>query len=269
LDTALTEGCGLATECDLDELQQSVARLERERRDEEQELARLRGIQSPLAADIALSTQKLQGLDRTVAALEDALLESSKLTRAAQRNIDEADRYAALVAEQNDTLVSIQENEGKLVRVRAHRDSAADVVSDLSRKFDAVMRELVPADISGKVVLDGLGMQLKVELGGERSTAAIDSWKVVAFDLAALVIGKFLLARRFFRICLKRGLLSRSTMLNYLGVWTALAAVFLIPAVAIFHWEKWVFSLALGIVLLLPLARIGLTLIVVNVSRHR
>ncbi len=192
LDTALTEGCGLATECDLDELQQSVARLERERRDEEQELARLRGIQSPLAADIALSAQKLQGLDRTVAALEDALLESSKLTRAAQRNIDEADRYAALVAEQNDTLVSIQENEGKLVRVRetlaAHRDSAADVVSDLSRKFDAVLRELVPADISGKVVLDGLGMQLKVELGGERSTAAIDSWKVVVFDLATLVM---------------------------------------------------------------------------------
>jgi hypothetical protein len=192
LDTALTEGCGLATQCDLDELQQSVARLERERRDEEQELARLRGLQSPLAADIALSAQKLQGLDRTVAALEAALLESSKLTRAAQRNIDEADRYAALVAEQNDTLVSIQENEGKLVRVRetlaAHRDSAADVVSDLSRKFDAVMRELVPADISGKVVLDGLGMQLKVELGGERSTAAIDSWKVVVFDLATLVM---------------------------------------------------------------------------------
>jgi hypothetical protein len=140
----------------------------------------------------SLRTSRLQGFDRTVAALEAALLERSKLTRAAQRNIDEADRYAVLVAEQNDTLVSIQENEGKLVRVRetlaAHRDSAADVVSDLSRKFDAVMRELVPADISGKVVLDGLGMQLKVELGGERSTAAIDSWKVVVFDLATLVM---------------------------------------------------------------------------------
>jgi hypothetical protein len=192
LDTALREGCGLATECDLEELQQRVARLEDERRDEEQELARLRDMQGPLKADIAMSTQKLQGLDRTVAALEASILESSNQARVAQRNIDEADRFAGLVAERNSTASSIRENEAKLTKTReilaAHRDSAADIISDLSRKFDAVMRELVPADITGKVVLDGLGMQLKVELGGERSTAAIDSWKVVVFDLATLVM---------------------------------------------------------------------------------
>jgi hypothetical protein len=192
LDTALSEGCGLATECDLEELQRRVARLEHERRDEEQELAKLRGIQSPLKADIAVSTQKLQGLDRTVAALEASLLESSNQARAAQRNIDETDRFAGLVAERNSKVSSIQENEVKLTKARetlaAHRASAADIIGDLSRKFDTVMRELVPADISGKVVLDGLGMQLKVELGGERSTAAIDSWKVVVFDLATLVM---------------------------------------------------------------------------------
>jgi len=50
------------------------------------------------------------------------------------------------------------------------------------------MRELVPADITGEVMLDGIGMRLKVELGGERSTAAIESWKVVVFDLATLVM---------------------------------------------------------------------------------
>src|SRR6185437_5354177 len=99
---------------------------------------------------------------------------------------------AELVAEQGKARAAIQENEQKLVEMRgtlaAHRDSAADIVDDLSRKFDAVMRELVPADITGEVMLDGIGMRLKVELGGERSTAAIESWKVVVFDLATLVM---------------------------------------------------------------------------------
>lgn len=34
--------------------------------------------------------------------------------------------------------------------------------------------------------LDGNDIRLSVELGGERSTAAIDSLKVIAFDLAAM-----------------------------------------------------------------------------------
>ena len=50
------------------------------------------------------------------------------------------------------------------------------------------MRELVPGEIKGTVKLDGNGLALRVDLGGERSTAAINSLKVVAFDLAVLVM---------------------------------------------------------------------------------
>lgn len=42
--------------------------------------------------------------------------------------------------------------------------------------------------LKGEVKLDGNGLSLKVELGGERSTAAIESLKVVAFDLAILTL---------------------------------------------------------------------------------
>jgi hypothetical protein len=47
---------------------------------------------------------------------------------------------------------------------------------------------LVPGDIRGYAKLDGNGLRLDVELGGYRSTVAIDSLKVVAFDLAILAM---------------------------------------------------------------------------------
>jgi hypothetical protein len=40
----------------------------------------------------------------------------------------------------------------------------------------------------GAVIIDGKGITLKVSQGGERSTAAIESLKVVAFDIAALIL---------------------------------------------------------------------------------
>jgi hypothetical protein len=58
----------------------------------------------------------------------------------------------------------------------------------LSLAFDAVLKELVPSNIEGEAKLDGNGLSLTAKLDGERSTAAIDSLKVVAFDLAALVL---------------------------------------------------------------------------------
>ena len=57
---------------------------------------------------------------------------------------------------------------------------------NLSRIFDAIIRAVIRADAAGKVSFDGNGLKASVELGGERSTAAIDSLKVIAFDLAAM-----------------------------------------------------------------------------------
>lgn len=40
----------------------------------------------------------------------------------------------------------------------------------------------------GAVTLDGKGLHLTVDMGGERSTTAIESLKIVAFDLAVMCI---------------------------------------------------------------------------------
>jgi hypothetical protein len=92
---------------------------------------------------------------------------------------------------------------------------------------------------------------------------------VLPFILGALVLGKFWLARRIFRICLRRDWLSRSAVLKYLGIWVMLAILFLVPTLVIFHQQEAILSIVLVIILLLPLARIGLAVLVLNASRHR
>jgi len=68
----------------------------------------------------------------------------------------------------------------------AFREAQRSVFDRLSRIFNGVIREMVGTVAQGKISLDGNGLKLIVELGGERSTAAIDSLKVIAFDLAVM-----------------------------------------------------------------------------------
>lgn len=68
----------------------------------------------------------------------------------------------------------------------AFREAQRSVFDRLSRIFNGVIREMVGTVTQGKISLDGNGLKLIVELGGERSTAAIDSLKVIASDLAVM-----------------------------------------------------------------------------------
>ena len=94
-------------------------------------------------------------------------------------------------------------------------------------------------------------------------------FQFLPFLLALLVLFKLALAQWAFRVSIKRQLLTRAAMLKYLLVWTALAVAFLVPTLVMYHRESWGLSLALGIVLMLPLARIGFSPIALTLGRHR
>jgi hypothetical protein len=105
----------------------------------------------------------------------------------ARRLVDDAKRLAELLASSDadlDHSVSKQ-IEGKRDRLAAFRDKQAPVFQKATTFFDSIIRRLIP-DAKGEVTLDGNGLHLHVHLGGDRSTAAIDSLKVVAFDLAVM-----------------------------------------------------------------------------------
>ena len=87
--------------------------------------------------------------------------------------------------------------------------------------------------------------------------------------LAFLVGLKFLLAQWAFRAAFKQRLIARLTLIGYLCIWTLLASLSLVPVVIVCHQESGVIPLCLGIILLLPLARIGFAPLALNRGRHR
>jgi hypothetical protein len=92
--------------------------------------------------------------------------------------------------------------------------------------------------------------------------------RVVPGLLAGLVALKFLLAFVAFRVSLKRRLLAPSSFVGYMIIWTLLVIALLVPTVILFHDKEWIVPALLGIVLLVPLARIGFCPITLERSRH-
>ena len=80
---------------------------------------------------------------------------------------------------------------------------------------------------------------------------------------------KFFLAQWAFRAAFKRRLIARRAQVCYLGIWILLAAVLLAPVAMVCHQESWVVPLCLGIILMLPLARIGFAPLALDRGRHR
>lgn len=75
-------------------------------------------------------------------------------------------------------------------RIAAMKAEIASEQESISKvRSDIGLRALIPGEIGGDVKLDGNGLSLNVKFhDDERSTAAIDSLKVVAFDLAVLAM---------------------------------------------------------------------------------
>lgn len=98
-----------------------------------------------------------------------------------------ADLYEELEAARSKFDKQAEVIEAKRDQLSSYRDAAPRATFDhLSMQFNAVIRALVAPEANGRVVLGADRLKLNVELGGSRSTAAIESLKLIAFDLAAL-----------------------------------------------------------------------------------
>lgn len=140
-----------------------------------------------LAAESQLS--ECRGAEDSAEQEQDRIFAASQ---DGDRLLEKAKQLEALVAERADAITQgaigkalHDKREGQIKLIRQKNE---DAVHRLSQRFDAVIRELVPGEIEGAVKIDGNGITLKVSQGGERSTAAIESLKVVAFDIAALIL---------------------------------------------------------------------------------
>ncbi|WP_461261307.1 hypothetical protein [Acidithiobacillus sp.] len=191
ISRALAEGCNLSHKLpDLDTAKQRLEQLNRDLAAEESRLRSNQLDQERLRQELSPALEQSSALQQQVRDVERSRDERSDIWFNTRRLLDDANRLEEGLLAQEGKHANAEELtkaiELKREQAAAFRDAQADVFACLSNFFDAIIREMVGPNAGGKVTLDGNGLKLSVELGGDRSTAAIDSLKVIAFDLAVM-----------------------------------------------------------------------------------
>ena len=191
IDRILAEGCKLSDKLpDLDAANQRRAQLNKDIEAEKYRLQSQNTEKSRISLQLGPARKGAKELTRRVREVEQVQESRKEAWFSTRRLIDDANRLEEYLNEQEDIQAAAEKQvadiEAKREIAAAFRDGQAQVFSRLSLLFDAIIRELVGPTAGGKVILDGNGLKLSIELGGDRSTAAIDSLKVIAFDLAVL-----------------------------------------------------------------------------------
>ena len=193
IDRAIAEKCGLSNKLpDLEACRQRWELRKQSFDDENNRLTTLRSDETRTLQHLALAKQRVDQSAQSLAAIEKARDTREGAWYSAQRLVDDVERLSELIAAQQDDLSSAREMGSLLERERgllgAFRDKQARVFGRLSEKFDPIVRRLVGLDAKGRVTLSGNGLEPNINMGGDRRTAAIDSLKVLAFDLAVLCL---------------------------------------------------------------------------------
>lgn len=193
IDKALAEKCGLSHK--LHNEAECRARLDAKRQeinDQRQKIDGLEARKKALQPSIALARQKLEQAERRVKALESVRDTRTSAWQAATRLKEDVERFAELAAERDDVQKRLRTSETKLKKEReglaAFRDKQAQTFGKITEKFSAIIRRLVNGNAKGAVTLSGNGLEITVDVDGDRRTAAIESLKVLAFDLACLCL---------------------------------------------------------------------------------
>jgi len=193
VDRVLAERCSLSHK--LPDLEACRKRIQINRDNFQKETGLLKSAKQKmerLKPELALARQKLGNAEKQYKQLEELRTTTERLRYDAQRLFDDVERLAQLMYEQQQASEKAQRAADDLNGVRqdvlkeiSHQSRA---LSELNEKFDAIIRILLSENARGEIRLSGNGLKLMVQMGGNRSTSAIDSLKVVAFDLAVMCL---------------------------------------------------------------------------------
>ncbi|MBZ0238279.1 MAG: chromosome segregation protein SMC [Deltaproteobacteria bacterium] len=194
VDRALVDGCQLSHKlADLASLRQRRERNEKELSRHRETVATANNKLAELVAKAAAAKTKADALWQQVLLARRLRRERTDAWYGARRAQDDIADLEQLVASKQQEEAAVSQTEKELSEAREavaiERAQHAKVFARLEAHFDPIVRELLGPKASGRIRHDGNGLHLVVDLGGERSTPAIDTVKVLAFDLAALCRG--------------------------------------------------------------------------------
>lgn len=193
IDKALAEQCGLShklhneTEC--------RARLATKRQEVGNQKQKIDGLEARLKAlqpTAALERQQVEQAEKRVQAIESVRDARTSAWQTATRLKEGVERFTELSTERDEVRKRLRNFEDRLTKERerlaAFRDKQGLTFGRITEKFSAIIRRLVSENARGTVTLSGDRLQLAVDIDGDRRTAAIESLKVLAFDLACLCL---------------------------------------------------------------------------------
>lgn len=193
IDKALAEKCGLShklhneTEC-----RARLAVKREEIGDQKQKISGLEARLRALQPAVAIGHQQVQQAEKRVQVIESIRDARASAWQAATRLREGVERFAELSTERDEVRKRLRSLEDKLTKERerlgAFRDKQGLTFGKITQKFSAIIRRLVNENAKGAVTLSGNGLEFVVDVDGDRRTAAIESLKVLAFDLACLCL---------------------------------------------------------------------------------
>ena len=193
LDKALADGCNLSRNpFDEDACRTRFERKRQEIAEQDEIVKRLKARVSVQQPEIALAQQAKDRAAAHLKRLEDARDNRSLAWETAlshKKKVEELSRAfdeKVSVRKALDALEQKQSNiKGKFEKFRSNQ---AAVFTEVTERFDPIVRALLGPSASGEVKLTGKGLEPKIIDGGDRKTAAIESLKVLAFDLACMCL---------------------------------------------------------------------------------
>lgn len=193
IDTALAAQCKLSHK--LHDEAECRARLTKKRQEIDDQTQKIDGLEARLKTlqpTIALGRQYVEQAEKRVQAIESVRDARASAWQTATRLKEGVERFAELSTERDAARKRLRSLEDKLSKERetlaAFRDKQGLTFGKISRKFSAIIRRLVNDSARGAVTLTGNGLEIVVDVDGDRRTAAIESLKVLAFDLACLCL---------------------------------------------------------------------------------
>lgn len=193
IDKVLAEKCGLShklhneTEC-----RARLAAKRQEIGDRKQKIDGLEARLKALQPAIALARQRAEQAEKRVQAIENVRDTRTSAWQSATALKDGVQRFAELSIESDDIRKRLRSLEDKLTKERdrlaAFRDKQGLTFGRITQKFSAIISRLVNENAKGAVTLTGKGLEIVVDVDGDRRTAAIETLKVLAFDLACLCL---------------------------------------------------------------------------------
>jgi len=174
-DPVAAEELAKETDAQRERITQQVASQQRE-------LANLKGQQASLKA-------KSEKLERRIAAHQLSIEKASAASQAAWAAKGTLQRLAETINELEDAKAREKraKEEEKVVQDQqiAHLGSYSTV--KLTRWFDHLVKRIVASVASGEIELDGNGLHATIQWRGRRRSVALNSLRLVLFDIAAML----------------------------------------------------------------------------------